>query len=653
MRSFLLVAVMVVGSAQAAERPTTRAAAVPSDDVLTLASPGIAGPIPYEKFGRFENVGTPDYHYVLTDRKGLADAAGEGIFPYEGVSRDPAYKALQKEHALEGSHWKFVDGNTAAKNFYRWATTNEDPGVKQFYTALMLERAGLLEQAVKAFYAVAVHFPKTVSYTYYDTPWYVGASSLDRVEQLLRRNPQVKMKLVGGRIAVQNRYDPDVKNDVFSIDPGKLVALKKPEDEKPINLLRMKVLKTVGGRQYQLKQFKNHHWAFFVDGKPFPIRAMTYSVTPIGRSPDRGSWNVSKDWQMVDSDNDQHHDGFDQSYIDVNNNNQRDPDEPIVGDGKILQDLGVNTLRAYHHLYNKELFRRLYKDYGIHILCGDLLGAYAVGSGATWTDGTDYSNAQQQETMLKSVREMVTENKEEPYIVMWVLGNENVYGVASNAGKEPASFFKFVNRAAELIHQLDPTRPVALANGDLLYLDYVKKYAPAIDVMGANSYRGEQGFGRSLFEDVREALDKPVLITEYGTSAYGEGYTTAQAEAYQAMYLANNWEDLEAHMAGHGVGNVLGGVLFEFMDEWWKANADLPEKIQKARSEWYASKSAMYKNLQPDKHDTVPQFGFPFLDGWSYEEWYGLISQGDGSNSPFARHLRPAYSTMKNMWNLH
>ena len=133
-----------------------------------------------------------------------------------------------------------------------------------------------------------------------------------------------------------------------------------------------------------------------------------------------------------------------------------------------------------------------------------------------------------------------------------------------------------MNRAAELIHQLDPTRPVAIANGDLLYLDYIKRFCPAIDVMGANSYRGEQGFGRSLFQDVQEALDRPVLITEYGTCAYGEGYSQKQAEAYQAMYDGNNWEDLEANMAGKGVGNALGGVLFEFMDEWWKANSDLP-----------------------------------------------------------------------------
>jgi hypothetical protein len=76
----------------------------------------------------------------------------------------------------------------------------------------------------------------------------------------------------------------------------------------------------------------------------------------------------------------------------------------------------------------------------------------------------------------------------------------------------------------------------------------------------------------------------------------------------------------------------------------------VPEKVQKARADWHASKSATYKNLQPDKQDTVPQFGFPFLDGWSYEEWYGLVSQGTGKSSPFVRELRPSYYRMKEVW---
>lgn len=648
-RVSMLVLLSLSIPALAASRPVSRDQAVPSSEKLVLESPNPV-PVNYEKFGTFEGVGTKNYKYTITDKHGLMEAAGEGVFPNGDAIRDPACRKFQQEGKLAGNQWTFVDGNNAALNFFKWATTNEDPGVKQFYEAIMLERAGLIDEAIKAFYAVAVHFPKTISYTYYDTPWYVAPSSLDRAIELIRRHPNVKMQLKDAHIIVNGQFDTDPKNDEFIVNPGKLVAVRKHVNEKPVNLSKLKVTKTVGGPAHQLRRYSNGHWQFFVDGKPFPIRAITYSVTPVGVSPDRGTWNVSRDWQLVDTNKNGKHDGFDESFIDKNGNNIQDPDEPTVGDGKILQDLGANTLRAYHHLYNKELFRRLYKQNGIHILCGDLLGAYAVGSGATWTEGTDYTNPKQQDTMLASVRQMVEEYKDEPYVIMWVLGNENVYGVANNANTHPEAFYQLVNRAAELIHQLDPSRPVAIANGDLLYLDKFQKYCPAVDVFGANVYRGEQGFGTHLFMNVRDRLDRPVIVTEYGCSAYGEGYTQEQADAYQAMYIANNWEDLEANMAGRGVGNALGGVMFEFMDEWWKANADLPLKVQKARPEWYAQRSATYKNLQPQNHDTVPQFGFPFLDGWSYEEWYGIVSQGNGKNSPFVRILRPAYFTLQSIW---
>jgi len=642
----------------------TRADAAPSTDTLRLAFPGVSGPVPYETYGKFENLATPQYRYSISDHVGLTHAVGEGIYPNSDVFKDPAYLALMKEGKLTGSQWHYVDTPTAALNFYKWASCSEDPGVKQFYCALMLERANNLEAAVKALYAVAVHFPKSVGLTYYNTPWYMGPAALDRMEEILRRHPQLKMEWTGGEIRIQNRFDTQTSNDVYSTDPGRLIRLTsspaasgggtRAKLGSPTGSLGddgLNVTQTIGGPKVQLKKYANHHWQLFVDGKPFQIKGITYSVTPVGLSPDRGTWDVSKDWQMVDTNHNGLHDGLFESYIDKNGNGVRDPDEPVVGDAQLLKDLGVNTLRAYHHLYNKELFRRLYKDYGFYILCGDVLGGYAIGSGANWKEGTDYRVPAQQERMLAGVRQMVEDYKDEPYILMWVLGNENVYGVGNNSGQYPEAFYSLVDRAAQLIHQLDPTRPVAIANGDELYLDILKEKAPHIDVFGANVYRGDEGFGRSLMKDVQEQLDKPFMVTEFGAPAYAEGYPEDQAEAYQAMYLANNWEDLQANMAGRGVGNALGGVLFEFMDEWWKANSDLPLKIQKERPEWYASKSALYKNLQPENHDKVPQFGLPYLDGWSYEEWFGLVSQGSGKGSPFARVLRPAYYRMKRVWN--
>jgi beta-glucuronidase len=301
-----------------------------------------------------------------------------------------------------------------------------------------------------------------------------------------------------------------------------------------------------------------------------------------------------------------------------------------------------------------------YKNFGFMYLVGDPIGNYAIGSGAEWNSGTDYSNPEHQKNMLERVRQMVEEYKDEPYVLMWVLGNENNYSEPATIGEcagtgcrakiQPEAYYKFVNTAAKLIKSLDSQhRPVAICNGDTLYLDVCAKNAPELDIFGVNSYRGDQGFG-SVWRDVERVFDKPVLITEYGCSAYHPDWSMEKAEQGQAKYLIGNWRDIENNFAGHGQGNALGGVLFEWVDEWWKANADLPLKIQRQNQEWYNKRSKLYKNLKSYTQDTVPQFGAPFLDGWSYEEWLGITTQGNGKHSPFERQLRPAYFEFKKLW---
>ena len=75
--------------------------------------------------------------------------------------------------------------------------------MKQFYTALALENAGLIKQAVKAYYSVLVNFPFTVSFTYWNTPWYPSKVAIDRVTYLTRKYPTLGMKLVGAQVVVK------------------------------------------------------------------------------------------------------------------------------------------------------------------------------------------------------------------------------------------------------------------------------------------------------------------------------------------------------------------------------------------------------------------------------------------------------------------
>src|SRR5438105_10552686 len=151
---------------------------------------------------------------------------------------------------------------------------------------------------------------------------------------------------------------------------------------------------------------------------------------------------------------------------------------------------------------------------------GDFMGAYAVGSGAEWNAGTDYSHAEQQKKMMDSVRQMVEEYKDEPYVLFWVLGNENNYANANNSRQKPDAYYQFLNQVAQMIKSLDPNHPVALCNGDLLFLDKAARDCPDIDIYGANAYRGNHGFGDSFWQDLKDEWGKPVFVSEFGCPAY-------------------------------------------------------------------------------------------------------------------------------------
>jgi hypothetical protein len=603
---------------------------------FTLFDPGTDNIVDYEKYGVYTNLGTAQYRYLIKDREGLSKAVGEGVYPNVlGLLKDPNYQKALYDKSLEGSVWDYVNSDNVQFNFFKWASNHDQPaGLRQFYIAQMLERAGLFAQAVKAYQACVVHFPKTIGNTFWKTPWYVGPTAMDSMAFLTRKYPELAMRLDGGRVRIKNRFDDDPHNDVYEIDPGKVV----PTDGKPVvrvhrDVARLGIKRHIGKGTVRLVQYDNGHWQLLINNQPYMLRALAYSATPVGKSPDDGTLVVHRDWMVSDDNKNGKIDGPYDSWVDKNHNGKQDKDEPVVGDFQLMKEMGVNTVRLYHHGYNQQLLSEMYEKYGIRVIMGDYLGAYTVGSGADWYAGTDYSDSGQQEKMLTSVREMVNKYKDEPYIVFWVLGNENNYGNANNSRQNPDAYYQFVNKAAQLIKSLDPNHPVAICNGDTLFLDKAAKNCPDVDIYGANAYRGDHGFGDSFWHDTADEWGKPVFISEFGCPAYHHRRPAADAERMQAEYLKNNWEDIEWNAAGGpGVGNALGGVIFEWMDEWWKAGPP--------------------PQYDPKVHDIVGQFGGPFPDGWSYEEWYGITSQGDGSNSPYMRELRPAYFMFKDeLWN--
>lgn len=598
---------------------------------VNLYDPGSEFPIDYSRYGEFKNIGEENYKYTIINPIGLAKAAGEGIYPNTtSVKFDPGFAEVRKI-LFKIDHWKILNSRDLSTAFYKWNIVSESEPMKQFARAEILERSGLIKHAIKAYYAILVHFPRSYSWTYWHTPWYVGKAALYRLKYLLQNNPQFNLTLDGGEIQVINGYDNDIRNDIFLVNPGKLRTLSFWEKKftfEDCGKEKRKLGKIVNpqkNKKIKLVKYESGDWQLLVDDKPFMIKGITYSPIRVGESPDEGNM---QNWTTQDLNKNSLIDSPYESWVDKNRNNKQEKNEVAVGDFKLMADMGVNTLRLYHQPFelNKEIFRQIYQKYGIYIAIGDFLGKYALGSEADWQDGTDYDNLQHQENMLKSVEKMVHEFKDEPYVLIWLLGNENIYGFGCNADKKPESFFKFVNKAARLIKSLDPQkRPIAIASGDILHLDLFAKNCPDVDIFGTNSYRGRYGF-LDLWDEVNRVVDKPAMITEYGTSSFALAYSQKESEDYQAQYHKDCWTNITCNSTGFNAGNALGGFVFEWLDEWWKS-------------------------YEPSYHDKKGVAAGPFLDGYYHEEWFGLAGQGDGKKSPYLRQLKPAYYIYKELWN--
>ncbi|MCF7907660.1 MAG: hypothetical protein K9L86_02140 [Candidatus Omnitrophica bacterium] len=597
---------------------------------ISLYDPGLEFPVDYLKYGEFKGEGTEDYEYITSDPIGLSKAVGEGIYPNtSSIKFDPGFIAIKKTLSSI-DHWKILNSRNLKLAFYKWNMAPEPQGVKQFHLAEILERSGLVESAIKAYYAALVHFPKSYGWTYWHTPWYVSKVALYRIKYLLKKNPELNLALEGAEVKIINGYDNDIRNDIFLVSPGRLVALsfwEKSFIDNSCSARKQKLGEVVksSGNIIKLVNYQPGGWQLLLNDKPFMVKAITYGPTRVGESPDDGSM---QNWTTQDLNENGIIDSGFETWVDKNQNNLQDEGEKVVGDFALLKQMGANSIRLYHQPLelNKKILRQMYEKYGIYVLLGDFLGKYALGSGADWDPGTDYDNPDQKQKMLESIEKMVREFKDEPYVLMWLLGNENVYGLGCNADKKPESFFKFANEAARLIKSLDPKkRPVAIVSGDILYLDIFAKNCPDIDIFGTNAYRGKYGF-LDIWDEVSRVANKATMITEYGTSSYAKGYSLEEAEQYQAGYHRACWEDIICNSAGFGAGNAVGGIAFEWIDEWWKA----------------------YK---PAYHDRKGLFSGPFLDGYMHEEWLGVSGQGDGSKSPYLRHLKKSYFTYKELWN--
>jgi hypothetical protein len=275
-------------------------------------------------------------------------------------------------------------------------------------------------------------------------------------------------------------------------------------------------------------------------------------------------------------------------------------------------------------------------------------GRYGVAINGGWTPITDYRNPETKKVLLSEVTEMAKTYKDTPGLLLFLLGNENNYGLFW-AGAETEDFpddenqkrlmgeergrpmYKLFNEAAKQMKKVDSNHPIAICNGDLLFADMVADECPDVDIYGTNMYRGKS-FG-DAFERVKKELNKPILFTEFGADAFNVN-TNAEDQKMQAFFMIENWKEIYQNAAGLGkANNSIGGFTFQFSDGWWKYGQSKNLNIHDNNASW---SSAGY------------HFDFKEGEDNMNEEWFGICAKGPTDKAGlYKSYPRAAYYAIK------
>jgi hypothetical protein len=360
-------------------------------------------------------------------------------------------------------------------------------------------------------------------------------------------------------------------------------------------------------------------YVLLVDGKPTMVFGMNWGYMPIGENYTYDFWGK--------------------------------PDEIIIealeDEMRLLQEMGVNVIRQYLGIPPRWV-KYIYEKYGIYTVINHSVGRYGMNIDGVWVNPIDYSEPRFREVVKEQMTELVAEYKDTPGLLMWLLGNENNYGLywksneiedlpeAQQGDARAIYLYSLFGEITELIHGLDPNHPVAIANGDLGFIEVIKEQCPNIDILGSNVYRGASS--GDIFERVHVELGKPFMYTEFGADAW-DAKRGIEDPIAQAVYNQALWQEIYEQSYGKGrVQNAIGGMIFQWSDGWWKYRQE--------------------ENL--DKHDTTASWGnaaYPhdYVEGENNmnEEWFGIASKGrSNSRGIYNVYPRASYYVLKDAFEL-
>ncbi len=352
-----------------------------------------------------------------------------------------------------------------------------------------------------------------------------------------------------------------------------------------------------------------------VNGNSFMINGMNWDYFPIGTNYNYSLWKQSDD--VI------------KAALDI--------------EMTLLKNMGVNAIRQYAGVQPKWI-QYIYEKYGIYTVLNHTFGRYGLTLDGVWAANTDYSDPRVHKILLKEVKQMVENYKNVPGVLMYMLGNENDYGLfweGAETENIPMEDRKSTHKALALyqlfeeafveIKKIDSSHPTAMCNGEVLFIDIIAKECPDMDIFSINCYRGKS-FG-DIFEKVKKVLNKPMFFSEFGSDAYNS-IENAEDQKDQAEYDLNNWKEIYQNAAGMGkAGNSLGGFTFQFCDGWWKYKQTADLEVHNTNASW-----------------SNGGYQFDFKSGVNNmnEEWFGICAKGATTERGiYQLYPRAAYYALK------
>lgn len=153
-----------------------------------------------------------------------------------------------------------------------------------------------------------------------------------------------------------------------------------------------------------------------VNGKDFMVNGMNWDYFPVGTNFSYSLWNQPDDIIQAALDSEM----------------------------SMLKNMGINTIRQYTGVPSRWI-TYIYENYGIYTMLNHSFGRYGLTLSGAWVPNTEYADPRVRTLLLAEVTKMVNDYKDTPGLLLYLLGNENNYGLFGMVPKLKIYLFKTEN----------------------------------------------------------------------------------------------------------------------------------------------------------------------------------------------------------------